>query len=107
MQELIVTRDGRSTPIYGRVISDSTSGKNAIGTTVYSATVPVGSQIIICTSSLPFLISDQSFTFPSTQEDAIPNGILLNPGAIYCENITTLYYATIEDAFINLEFYKV
>lgn len=107
MKNLLVSLDSRSTALYGRAIADTTVGKLTVSGTVYNTAVPAGAQIVICAASIAYMISDQTFTIQTTPGGDISNGILLNPGALRLDGITTLYYGSADQGYINLEFYRI
>jgi len=107
MRDLTVTEDSNSTPLYCRLISDSTKGKLAEQGVVYSIEVPSDAQVVVCSGAVPFLVSASTFTYPSGTGEDISNGVLLSPGALRVENLTNLYYATTDSGLINFEFYWI
>jgi hypothetical protein len=107
MKNLLVSLDSKSTPLYGRLISDTTAGKLTIAGTIYNTVVPEEAQIVICAASATYMISGHTFAIQTTPGGDLPNGVLLNPGSIWLEGTTTLYYGSPDQTYINLEFYRI
>lgn len=105
--KLIVVRDGRSTPTWARRISDETGGYYTQAAITYSVNVPEDAQVVIFGVSGSFIVSDSTFTPPTSPGESIPTGALVNPGALWVEDIDTLYFSTLDETLVNLEFYKI
>lgn len=105
--KLKVVTDSGSIPLWGRRISNNTEGYYTQALIPYSVNIPDEAQILILGLSGSVMISASDFTPPSNPGDTIPNGVLVNPGAIWVEDVDTIYFATLEATLVNCEFYYV
>ena len=107
MKNLSAILDARSTPIWARLISDSTSGKYAQALTLETVAIPAVAQVAIFGAGQPYMVSGATFTPPAAVGDSIPNEVLVNPGSIWLEGLTNLYYSAFSEGLVNIEFYKI
>lgn len=104
---LKIVRDGTSIPTYARRVTDESYGIYAQAGILNNTTVPSGAQLAIISGGVPYMVSPSSYTAPINPGDSIPAGVALNIGAIWVEDLTTLYFSTVSNGLVNIEFYKI
>jgi len=105
MKQLESGKDNRSTPIYAIVIPDTSYQAYSQQLIEGSVAVPADARWAIFNASHNYFISESSFTLPilgATSNEALR----MNPEVVDVREITTIYYQTTEDAYINIEFYR-
>ena len=104
---LKIVKDGSNTPVYSRRLSDESYGIYAQAYSVYSVAIPEQAQIAVIGSSTAVMTSHTTYSSPVSAGDIIPAGVSVNTGSIWLAGKTHIYFSTIAEGLVNIEFYRV
>jgi len=104
---LRIVKDGSSSLIYARRIAVDSYGVYAQTGVAYSSTVPDDTHVAIIGAGTSFVISSSPFTPPTSSGTILQSNVSVNIGSIWVKDIDTLYFSTVADGLINIEYYKI